>query len=207
MNNSGWVPVSFSREEQREIQQIGAARRGVKEVRGMSGDKLEARHQMGYDGMILAYAAERALCRFLGVEPQRDVGMRGNKGVHAALDGLTFNSSYISDPSYGMKFDYERVPPTDVFILASGGIEAMWLVGGISRASFLDMAQERDFGYGPRLFVEQQRLAPISEIAAFLDLSGSIERLRESERKKRVQEQNNLGYMFGDDPSEHIDVG
>jgi len=202
MSQAGWVPINFNEEEQKQIVQIGSSRRAAKEASGMDGEKLEAKYQKGYSGMVMAYCAECALAKFLGVEPDRDVSRRGNSGAHAIFDHegreIVFNACYISDPTYDLRFDPNRMPDAEVFMLLTGGLEKMGVIGGISAGAFQEQCEERDYGFGLRLAVGQSDLTPARTIARYLGLGEWINKLDGHDRQKRLREKRKHGSLFGE---------
>jgi len=202
MSQAGWVPVHFSEKEQKQIVQIGSSRRAAKEASGMDGEKLEAEHQKGYSGMVMAYCVECALAKFLGVEPDRDVSRTGNSGKHATFEHegreIVFNACYISDPTYDLRFDPNRMPDAEVFMLLTGDLEKMRIIGGISAEAFQQQCEERDYGFGLRLAVRQSDLAPARTIAGYLGLDDRLSKLDEHDRQKRLREKRKHGSLFGE---------
>lgn len=215
--DTGWVPVHFDENEQEEIIQIGSSRRGVKEASGMRGEKLEASHQFGADGQVMGYAAECALAKVLGTQPQRDVSRRGNQGVHVEFptDDLdehsfrkhvTFNAAWVSDPTYDLRFNPNRVPKADVFMLLSGDLDdAMWIVGGVSRDSFKRQCKEMNFGHGLRLVVPQAQLTPARKILRYFGVEDNIRDLEQEHREKRLRREAQYGSLFGEPERKHRD--
>lgn len=201
MSQAGWITVHFTEEEQQQIIQVGSSRRGAKEASGMSGEKLEAEYQEGYGGFALAFAAEYALAKLLGVEPDTKISRTGNGGQHATLevDGTeyTFNAAYVSDPTYDLKFTPSRVPDADVFMLVSGDVETMRIMGGVSAEVFQQKSREVDYGYGLRLMMEQADLTPARTIAGHMGLDDRLSELDEAHREKRLQRQAQFGSLFG----------
>jgi len=209
MSHAGWITVHFSEEEQQQIVQIGSSRRGVKEASGMSGEKLEAEYQDGYGGMVMAYAAECALAKMLGVEPDRDVSRTGNGGQHARADfdgtEYIFNAAYISDPTYDLKFTPNHIPDADAFMLVCGDSpETMRIIGGISAGRFQQECEEVDYGFGLRLMVPQTGLVPARTIASQLGLEDQLDRLDRQDREKRLRDQRKAGSLFGEPATDDL---
>jgi len=214
--DSAWVPVHIDEEEQEEIIQIGSSRRGAKEASGIYSDtQLEADHQYGTDGHVMAFAAEYALAKALGVDPDREIKLGGNEGKHVEVEvptgeldensfpvyrDVTLNASWIGDPTWDMRYDPNRIPGADIYVLIYGDdLESMRIIGGISGDKFRSKCQERDFGFGLRLVVDQGKLAPARRIIRWLGAGDRLEDLDVEHRDKRLQREAQFGSLFGDD--------
>jgi hypothetical protein len=202
-SDAGWIPVPFTDEERKLIIQVGSSRRGAKEASGMSGQKLEADHQFGSNGQVMGYAAEFALAKLLGAEPDTDISRTGNGGEHMRVEHygrqISFNAAWISDPTYDLRFDPNRVPSTSIYMLLTGDLNGMQIIGGVSRSEFQGKCEERDFGFGLRLVLSQAKLTPARTIARYFGVDGRVEVLEEAHRENRLQREKQYGSLFDPD--------
>lgn len=206
LHTSGWIPVHFTESEITRIQQVGASRRGAKAASGMDTTTLQHSHQKGVYGQQMGFAAEYALAKLLGLAPDTRIRKGGNSGVHLSLrrprtqrheaHTLTFNAAWVSDPTYDLRFGTGQVPPVDVFVLTTGRLPTLYLVGCISRRKFKGQAKLVDYGHGERLSVPQSELSPISSLIQHLGLTGRERALRRAYRQYRATEVENYGALF-----------
>lgn len=212
-SDTGWVPVHFEEDEQEEIIQVGSSRRGAKEASGIySEEQLQADYQHGTDGHVMAFAAEYALAKALGVEADTEISRGGNGGKHVKIEvptgeldensfqehrEVTLNASWIGDPTWDMRYNPNRIPGADIYMLVFGdGLKSMRIIGGISSDQFRKKCRERDFGFGLRLVVGQEKLAPPRKIMRYLGAGGRLEELDEAHREKRLQHEAQFGSLF-----------
>jgi hypothetical protein len=174
---TGWIPVLFSKEEQRMIEQVGSSRRGSKVAAGIK-SAVNLGLDLELDGQIKGFAAECALAKLLGVEPDTTINIGGNDGVHLKTPQGTFNAAFASKTTYDMRYMPDRVPPVDYLVLVTGTLEAMWIVGYTTREQFMENAKPKDYGYGWRLSLSQGLLVPITILVEDLGLEERAAELR-----------------------------
>lgn len=202
---AGWIPVHFTDEEKNEIVQVGSSRRGAKEASGMSGEKLEAEHQFGGNGQVMGFAAEYALAKLLGEDPDTQISTGGNGGAHVTTERydrkISLNAAWISDPTYDLRFDPNRIPEASIYMLLTGDLDGMYVIGGVSSDAFRGKCEEKDFGFGLRLVVEQGKLTPARQIASYFGVDERVGEFDEAHREKRLRKEAQYGSLFGEQDS------
>lgn len=145
--------------------------RGVKQVQHSRGD-VNNRRVADYDDFGLHYLGmlgEMAVARVLGVPVREDVTRYGDGMVDTEFRGETIQVKTSSHAALNRK----RL----VFFNSMDEFRARWLIacsiqspssvaihGFISRQKFDRMKFPHDFGYGPRVCVDEESLAPIDKL-------------------------------------------
>lgn len=164
-----FVYVVFTPGQQRVIQYVGAERQSAKDAAGIRDNRQSS--DDSHSVHVIGLAAEAALAKALGTQPDLRVGIRGNQGVSLEAHGATFNTTWVSNPQYTLKTFVDDVPPVDALVLLEGDMPTLRIVGWLPREEFIERKRRMHLsGLGTRWAVPRRRLRPFRQLLAALDV-------------------------------------
>lgn len=152
---------------------------GVKMVQ-LRNNQVANRRVADMDDFAMNYLgamAEVAVGKVLGVAPREDVTVYGDGGIDMVIADIKLQIKNQSIPSLKQRYAYLNTLDefkADMLILCSvQGVASIGIHGFISKAKFFKHHEALDFGYGKRVGVKADLLAPIDK---FYEAAEAIKR-------------------------------
>jgi hypothetical protein len=159
------------------VDRIGRARQRAKEARRIRDRKVDTRD--GAELHQLGFAAEVAVARYFGAEPDTRIGGKGHKGqavkvVAADGRGVVFGTHYNPRAwGYDLRVFPGKLPDVQYLVLITGQIPWLELHGAITPADFMRYKRMVELPpYGYRWLCGPEHLTPLDVIRGRLGLSG-----------------------------------
>lgn len=171
----GKVKVHLDASDHGTIAEGGRRRQFAKDARGIQ----DGRHHYddGDQPHILGLAGEYAAARYLGVEPDWEVGPTGNKGVAFWIAekaiAVEANTRYDGDLRFDLRKDGKpKIPNADFFVLVQGTLERGLYLAGFARREEVVTGGFRFMlsGKGERWLYRHTRLHPMEQLKVELGM-------------------------------------
>lgn len=160
--------ITFTEDDLALIRYTAGKRQASKDRCGIVDGKL--RDDAGSDVHLIGFAAELALARFLGVQPDLTIGPRGHRGKSVRYGQKSLNTHYNSRDHGDLRYFPDKVPDVDALVLVIGALPTLRLVGWVSRAEFDRTCIVQSLpGMGERWLFAQRMLAPMNTLRPWLD--------------------------------------
>lgn len=161
--------VRFTAAQLDLIASIGQQRQRAKDRRRIADGKL--RDDAGADIHTIGFAAEYALCIYLGVQPDMHIGPRGHKGRSVRYADKYLNTHYNSYPGGDLRYFPGDVPAVDAMVLVGGALPELELVGWVAKDAFDRSAVLQTLpNRGERLLFYRSALRKIDSLPAWLGI-------------------------------------
>lgn len=156
------MQVFFSNSECNRALLLAHARNDPKIAEKVPNYRIDKEHrdlEINYMGIL----SEMAVAKVLNVPLDTSIDLGGDKGYDLVWNGLKVDVKYSYHPG-GRLFVFPGKPLlADVYVLVVGDEKKMNIVGWAKKEDF-SHAKIRDFGYGPRLAIDQTELRDVQEL-------------------------------------------
>lgn len=155
--------VSFSKSERSYAMLLAHRRNDPKVAQKVPNYRYDKKHkdlQIHYMGIL----SEMAVAKLLKVDLNTETDLAGDQGYDLKWGILKIDVKYCFHPHGRLAVMPDKPLLADIYILVVGDEEKMKIVGWAKKDDFSTIAKVKDFGYGPRLAIEQNDLRDLTQI-------------------------------------------
>lgn len=148
-----------------EVERLSKAIENLKRSCNVQTKKI-CPYESDFETGVCGLMAEYAVCKTLGVDINKDLySDHGDFGVDFTVKGKTVDVKFNRRQNGYLYFNSLDHFRADIGVLCvPGDLQSqVWMVGVIGKKRFLREHEEKDWGYGKRYAVSQDKLKPFEE--------------------------------------------
>lgn len=169
----GWIAIRLHSDDLRLVEQVGVGRQHTKDSAGVADQRLD-HHKTSQEVHRLGFAAELAVAKLLEIPPDIRLGPKGNKSISLRKNNARISVEYNSLAWGDLRFEKPKLPKADYFVLVTGNIPYLKIVGWADRKWVLANVEQTWLpGQGKRWIVQQAKLRPPEELLFLFGLDAS----------------------------------
>lgn len=158
--------VRLSKEESYHCEVLGSDTVKICEMQNFA-PRLENKHQTRVQANIYGFKAEWAVAKLYGL-PKTGLSIASDFGVDLWWNDTSIDVKFTNKDNGDLIFDTADKFKSRIAILVAKteDEQVMNVVGWLGRKLFLEIAEKKDYGYGDRLIVTQEKLKPVESLWA-----------------------------------------